>query len=92
MNSCIPEETGTVSYDTVDTAPSLIQLVGPGVVLAKTEIEHAYKLICIHTYITYQLWESEGLDVQFFWLFLKPCFSSPGPIAVSLCHMFWVIF
>ncbi len=48
VNSHIPKEAGTVSYDTVDKAISLIQDIGPGAVLAKTDIEHAYKLIPIH--------------------------------------------
>ncbi len=48
VNSHILMEAGTVSYDTVDKAISLIQDIGPGVVLAKTDIEHAYKLIPIH--------------------------------------------
>ncbi len=46
VNSHIPTEAGTVSYDTVDTAISLIQTIGP--VLAKTDIEHAYQPIPIH--------------------------------------------
>ncbi len=48
VNSHIPKEAGTVSYDTVDEAISLIQHIGPGAVLAKTDIAHAYKLIPIH--------------------------------------------
>ncbi len=49
VNSHIPTKAGSVSYDTVDTAIWLIQAIGPGVVLAKTDIEHAYKLIPIHS-------------------------------------------
>ncbi len=37
-----------MSYDTVDMAMRLIQEAGPGARLAKTDIEHAYKLIPIH--------------------------------------------
>ncbi len=48
VNSHIPKEAGTVSYDSVDKAISLIQHFVPGAVLAKTDIEHAYKLIPIH--------------------------------------------
>ncbi len=48
VNSHIPKEDSTMSYDTVDKAISLIQDIGPGAVLAKTDIEHAYKLIPIH--------------------------------------------
>ncbi len=48
VNSHIPVEAGTVSYDTVDTAIALIQSIGPGAFLAKTDIEHAYMLIPIH--------------------------------------------
>ncbi len=47
VNSHIPTAAGSVSYDTVDTAISLIQAVGPRAFLAKTDIEHAYKLIPI---------------------------------------------
>ncbi len=36
VNSHIPMEAGTVSYDTVDTAISLIQTIGLGAVLAKS--------------------------------------------------------
>ncbi len=37
-----------MSYDTVDKAISLIQDISPRAVLAKTHIEHAYKLIPTH--------------------------------------------
>ncbi len=46
VNSCIPTKDGTVMYDTVDTAIQLIQRAGQRAILAKTDIEHAYKLIC----------------------------------------------
>ncbi len=49
INSHIPAAAGSVSYDTVDTAISLIQAVGPGAFLAKTDIENAYKLILIQS-------------------------------------------
>ncbi len=39
---------GTVSYCTVDMAIRLVQEAGPGAILAKTDIEHAYKLTPIH--------------------------------------------
>ncbi len=48
VNFHIPMEASTMSYDTVDKAISLIQDIGPGAVLAKMDIEHAYKLIPIH--------------------------------------------
>ncbi len=48
VNSCIPTKDGTVTYDTVDTAIQLIQRAGQGAILAKTDIEHAYKLIPVH--------------------------------------------
>ncbi len=48
VNSHIPTEARTISYDTVDKAISLIQAIRPRAVLAKTDIEHAYKLIPIH--------------------------------------------
>jgi hypothetical protein len=48
VNDCIPKEAGSVSYDTVDTAVRLIQKLGPGAVMYKSDVEHAYKLIPIH--------------------------------------------
>jgi hypothetical protein len=48
VNSTIPKEAGAVSYHTVDTAVRLIRNLGPGCVLIKTDIEHAYKNIPIH--------------------------------------------
>ncbi len=48
VNSCIPAKEGTVKYDTVDSAIHLIQQAVPEAFLAKTDIEHAYKLIPIH--------------------------------------------
>ncbi len=48
INSCISTRDGTVTYDTVDLAIWLIQRAGPGAILAKTDIKHAYKLIPVH--------------------------------------------
>ncbi len=48
VNSCILMAEGTVSYDTVDMAIRLIHEVGQGSILARTDIEHAYKLIPVH--------------------------------------------
>ncbi len=48
VNSCIPTKDRTVMYDTVDIAIQLIQRAGQGAILAKTDIEHAYKLIPVH--------------------------------------------
>ncbi len=45
VNSCIPTKDGTVTYETMDTATRQIQWVGQGGILAKTDIEHTYKLI-----------------------------------------------
>lgn len=45
VNSCIPDEEGTVKYDDVAKAIRLIRQVGQGAVLVKTDIQHAYKLI-----------------------------------------------
>lgn len=48
LNSCIPQEAGTESYHTMDTAINLIQDIGQGCILYKTDIEHAYKLLRLH--------------------------------------------
>ncbi len=48
VNSCIPTKDGAVMYDTVDTAIKVIQRAGQRAILAKTDIEHAYKLIPVH--------------------------------------------
>ncbi len=48
VNSCIPMVEGTVTYYTVDTTIQLIRKAGPGAILAKTDVEHAYKLVPIH--------------------------------------------
>ncbi len=48
VNSCIPTAEGTVTYDTVHTAIQLIRKAGPGAILTKTDVEHAYKLVPIH--------------------------------------------
>ena len=47
VNSFIPQDEASVSYDSVDTAIRLIRQVGKGAILCKTDIEHAYKLINI---------------------------------------------
>lgn len=44
INDHIPDHHCTVQYQSVDTAISLIQQLGPGALLAKTAIENAYKL------------------------------------------------
>ncbi len=46
--TCIPKAKGTVTYDTVDTAIQLTLKAGPRAILAKTDVEHAYKLVTIH--------------------------------------------
>ncbi len=48
VNFCIPMVEGTVTYDTVDTAIQHIQRAWPGTILAKTDVEHVYKLVPIH--------------------------------------------
>ncbi len=48
VNYSIPKEEATVSYDTVDSAVKLIQSIGQSAVMAKTDIQHSYKLIPIH--------------------------------------------
>ncbi len=48
VNSCIPTGEGTVKYNTIYMAIQFIQQAGPGAILAKTDIEHMYKLIPIH--------------------------------------------
>ncbi len=45
VNSCIPMVERTFSYDTVETAIQLIWRARPGAILAKTDVEHAYKLV-----------------------------------------------
>ena len=48
INSNIPKEMTAVSYQSIDTAISLIKQVGKGALLAKTDLENAYKQIPIH--------------------------------------------
>ncbi len=48
VNSTISKEDATVSYNTVDMAVQVIQWIGQGVVMVKTDKQHAYKLIPIH--------------------------------------------
>lgn len=48
INDHIPDHLCTVQYQSVDTAISLIQQLGPGAFLAKTDIENAYKQVPIH--------------------------------------------
>lgn len=48
INDHIPDHLCTVQYQSVDTAISLIQQLGPGALLAKTDIENAYKQVPIH--------------------------------------------
>lgn len=44
INDHIPDHLSTVQYQSVDTAISLNQQLGPGALLAKTAIENAYKV------------------------------------------------
>ena len=48
VNGNIAETKGSVSYADIPAAVRLIQQQGQGCVLAKTDIEHAYKLLPIH--------------------------------------------
>ena len=48
INSNIPKEMTAVSYQSIDTASSLIKQVGKGALLAKTDLENAYKQVPIH--------------------------------------------
>ncbi len=48
VNSCIPIRDWMITYNTVDTTIRLIQWVEQGAILAKTDIEHTYKLIPVH--------------------------------------------
>lgn len=48
MNSHIPKEMTTVSYQSIYTAVALIKQVGQGALLPMTYLENAYKQISIH--------------------------------------------
>ena len=48
INDYIPSQFCTVQYQTIDTAISLIQQIGPGALLAKTDLENAYKQVPVH--------------------------------------------
>lgn len=48
VNDLIAREKGAVTYQTVDTVIESIVKVGPGCVLSKTDIQHAYKIIPVH--------------------------------------------
>lgn len=48
INHNIPKEFCTVQYQSVDTAITIIKQLGRGALLAKTDLENAYKQIPIH--------------------------------------------
>lgn len=48
INHYIPQQFCTVQYQSIDTAISIIQRLGKGTLLAKTDLENAYKQIPIH--------------------------------------------
>lgn len=48
INSNIPQEFCTVQYQSIDTAIAIIKQLGKGALLAKTDIENAYKQVPIH--------------------------------------------
>ncbi len=62
INSSIPHELSTVQYATLDDAVRFIQGLGPGCLLAKTDIDSAFRLIPVHP-SDYELlgfmWEGE---------------------------------
>ena len=48
VNAGIPKEATSVSYDTVDSVINLVKQFGAGALLAKTDIENAFRLLPIH--------------------------------------------
>ena len=48
INDGIPQNLCSVNYQTIDDAIKLIQYYGPSALLAKSDIEHSFKLIPIH--------------------------------------------
>ena len=50
INHYIPQEFCTVQYQSVHTAIEIIKQLGKGALLAKTDIENAYKQIPIHVH------------------------------------------
>ena len=48
LNFAIPEECKTVSYDNLETAINIILELGPDSLIAKADIEQAYRIIPIH--------------------------------------------
>lgn len=49
INDHIPDRLCTLQYQSVDTAISLIQQLGPGALLAKTDIKNTYNQVPIHS-------------------------------------------
>ena len=48
VNDGIESELCSLSYTSVDAAVKIITAMGPGVLLAKFDIESAYRLISVH--------------------------------------------
>ncbi|XP_071950801.1 uncharacterized protein [Antedon mediterranea] len=48
VNSGIPHDASQVSYDTIDVVINLVLKNGPGSLMAKTDIEDAFRIIPIH--------------------------------------------
>ena len=58
INVGIPQTLSTVNYQTIDYAINLINFYGKKCLLAKTDIEHSFKLIPIHPNNHERLWFS----------------------------------
>lgn len=48
INAHIPRDLCTVQYQTIDTAIAAIKNIGVGALLAKTDLESAYKQVPVH--------------------------------------------
>lgn len=48
VNSNIPQENSAVQYDSIDEVVSLVRMFGRGCLMAKTDIEDAFRIIPIH--------------------------------------------
>jgi hypothetical protein len=48
VNLTIPEENSRVQYDSIDVITELLRKFGPGALMAKTDIQDAFRIIPIH--------------------------------------------
>lgn len=48
VNSNIPQECSAVQYNSIDEVVSLVKMLGRGCLMAKTDIEDAFRIIPIH--------------------------------------------